>query len=166
MTVRRLSLRTAHCRESGNLVELVRAQQLGPRFRGDERRRLPHDHPQRAVERAEHSVELLIAPENVSGRRNDAVGALAARQPRIFLDAVDRDFTGAAEYRENRAVFEKVDGVIAPLAGRDLAAVKPQEPIELAAAESYFTGGDVRTMLVPAPRAWINFAEVHDGASC
>src|SRR6516165_226212 len=102
----------------------------------------------------------------MSGCRNNAVGALAARQPGIFLDAVDRNFTGAAEHGENRAIFQKIDGVIAPLAGRDLAAIKPQEPVKLAAAERYFTGGDVRTMLVPAPRAWIDFAEIHDGASC
>src|SRR6185437_9864285 len=125
-----------------------------------------HHQLQRTVERAEHPIQFLAAPYDVSGGRNDAIGALAARQLGIFLDAVDRHFTGAAEHGENRSVFEEVDGVIAPLPSRDFAAIEPQEPIELAAAERHSVGGDVPTRLVPAPRAWIDFAEVHDGASC
>src|SRR6516165_5130792 len=127
---------------------------------------LPRHHPQRAVERAEHPIQFLAASHDVSGRRNHAIGALAARQSGTFLDAVDRNLAGAAEHGEDRAGLEEIDGVIAPLPGRDFTAVEPQEPVKLAAAECHFAGGDVRTMLVPAPRAWIDFAELHDGASC
>jgi hypothetical protein len=63
------------------------------------------------------------------GRRDNAVGALAPAKPGVLLNAVDRHFAGAAEHRENRAIFKKIDGVIAPLAGGNFAAVKPQEPI-------------------------------------
>src|SRR6201987_4722790 len=142
------------------------APSLGSRLRGNEWIMSAHHYPQRAVKRAEHPIQLLASTQDVSGRRNNAVGAMAARQLGIFFDAVDRNFAGAAEHRENRAIFEEIDGVIAPLAGRNLAAIKPQEPVELAAAERHFVSGDARTMLVPAPRAWIDFAEIHGGASC
>src|ERR1043166_8065344 len=83
--------------------------------------------PHRLVEHAEHAVELMAALEDEPGRRNDAVDALAARETRIFFDAVNGDFRGAAEYREHGAVLEEVDRVIAPFPGRDLAAVESED---------------------------------------
>ena len=110
---------------------------------------------------AQHAIELVAAAHDQAGRRNHAVGALAARQPRIFLDAVDRDFRGAAEHREHRAVLEKIDGVIAPFAGGDHAAVEAENAVELAPVEGHLTGGGGRSKLAPAPLARFDFADVH-----
>src|ERR1700761_943864 len=103
----------------------------------------------------------MAAADDVSGGRNHAVSALAAAQFRVFLDAIDRHFRGAAEYREHRTILEEVDGIIAPFAVGDLAAVKPQNTIKLTPAESDLGCGGGRTSLAPAPRAWIGFAEIH-----
>ena len=93
------------------------------------------------VDRAQHAVELVAAAHDQAGRRDHAIGALAARQLGIFFDAVDRDFRGAAEHREHRAVFQEVDGVIAPFAGGDLAAIEIENAVELAAAEGDLVAG-------------------------
>src|SRR6185312_9709437 len=58
------------------------------------------DDVQRLVEHAQHAVEFWAALEDMAGHRHDAIGALAAREPRILLDAVDRHFGGAAEHRK------------------------------------------------------------------
>src|SRR5580704_17383807 len=97
----------------------------------------------------------------MAGGRNHAEGALAAAEFRVLLDAVDRNFAGAAENRKYRAVFQEIDCVITPLAGGDLAAIKAKDAVELAPAESHFACGGVRTLLAPAPPAWIDLAEVH-----
>ena len=89
------------------------------------------------VEHAQHAVEFVAAPHDQAGRRDHAVGALAARQPRIFLDAVDRDFGAAAEHREHRAVLEEIDGVVAPFSGGDHAAIKAEDAVELAPVEGH-----------------------------
>src|SRR5664279_4985149 len=93
----------------------------------------------------------MTAAHDQAGRRNDAVGALAARQLRIFLEAVERNLGGAAEHREHRAIFHEVDGVIAPFAGGDLAAIKIENAIELAAAECDVLGGGWATCRGSAP---------------
>ena len=49
--------------------------------------------------------EFVAAAQDQSARRDHAVDALLARQPRIFLDAIDRHFGGAAEHRKHRSVF-------------------------------------------------------------
>src|SRR5262245_33222738 len=85
---------------------------------------LSRHHAERLVDRAQHAVELGAAAYDQPGGRDHAVGALAARQLWIFLDAVERNFAGAAEHRKHSAVAEKVDGVIAPLAGSDLASIE------------------------------------------
>src|SRR6202790_5482971 len=122
---------------------------------------LARHHAQRAVERAEHAVEFLTAAHDVPGGRNHAEGPLAAAELWILLDAVDRHFRGAAENRKHRAVFEEIDGVITPFAGGDFASIEPQSAVKFAPAERHFAGGGVRTMLAPAPRAWIGIAEIH-----
>ncbi len=107
------------------------------------------DDAERAVERAEHAVELLAAAQDMAGGRNHAIGALPAAEFWIFLDAVDRHFRGAAENRKHRAVLEEIDGVIAPLAGGDFAAVEPQNAVELAPAEGYLACGGGRPCSPP-----------------
>src|ERR1700681_2836961 len=114
------------------------------------------------VERAQYAVELVAATDDEAGRGDDAVDALAARETGIFLDAVDRHFGGAAEDRKHRAVLQKVDGVITPLAGGDFAAVEAENAVEFATIESHSGrggGGDV--CAAPGNLAWVNFAEGH-----
>src|ERR1700709_1059340 len=94
-------------------------------------------HRQLAVDHQQHAVELVAAAQDQAARRDHAVDALLARQPRIFLDAVDRHFGGAAEYRKHRAVFEKIDGVIAPLAIGHHASIEIEDAIEFETVECY-----------------------------
>src|SRR4029079_1167180 len=70
-------------------------------------------------------------------------------------------FRGAAEHRENRAVFEKVDGVISPLAGCDLPSIQIENTIELATAECHLTYGgwcSAYRGTTPEGLAGVNFA--------
>src|SRR5271170_2728915 len=119
------------------------------------------DHAKRAVERAEYAIKLLAAAQNVTGRRDYAVGALPASKPRILLDAINGEFAGAAENGEHSPVLEKIDGVITPLAGGDLAAVKAENAVKLAPAEGDLACGGGRAQLAPAKHARFSFAECH-----
>src|SRR6202049_3289119 len=103
----------------------------------------------------------MAAAQDVPGRRNDAVGALAPPEPWVFLDAVDRDFRGAAENRKHRAVHQKIDCVITPLAGSNHAAVEAKNAVELPPAEGHFIRGGGRSKLAPAPRARFDFADIY-----
>src|SRR5580698_5644440 len=123
--------------------------------------RLASHHAERAVERAEHPVELGTAANDMAGGGNHAVGALAATQFWIFLDTVDRHFRGAAENRKHRTILEEIDGVIPPFAGSHFAAIEPKNAVELTPAESHFACGGGRALLAPAPRAWIGLADIH-----
>src|SRR5262249_36495285 len=126
------------------------------------------DEAKRRIEHAQHPLELVAALENQPGRRDDTVGALAARQPRAFLDAVDRNFARAAENREHRAVFEKIDRVIPPFPRGDLAPVKPKDAVELAAFEGYLRGEVRRSAqcLAPSELARFSLAEAHGASRC
>src|SRR5207249_11134007 len=88
-----------------------------------------------AIDRQQHTFEFVAAPQDQAGRRDHAVHALLARQPRIFLDAVDRDLGGAAEYRKHRAVFQKVDRVVAPFAIGDHAPIQIEDTVEFETIE-------------------------------
>ena len=55
-------------------------------------------HERQTVDRSQHTIEFVAAPHDQTGRRNHAIGALAARQLRSFFDAVERHFRGAAEH--------------------------------------------------------------------
>src|SRR5262249_57505412 len=83
----------------------------------------------------------MAAAHDQTCRRDHAIGALPARELRTFLDAVDRNFGGAAEHGEDRAVLEEVDSVVTPFAGGDLAAVKAENAVELAPVEGDSAGG-------------------------
>src|SRR5882724_4070322 len=90
---------------------------------------------QLAVDHQQHAVEFMAAAQDQAGRRDHAVHALLAREPRVFLDAIERDFGGAAEYRKHRAVLQEIDGVISPFAVGDHAPVEVQDAIEFEAVE-------------------------------
>src|SRR5208282_3841542 len=78
---------------------------------------LAGDDPERAVERAEHAVELPASAQDMAGCRDDAVGALPTSEPWIFFDPVDGKFAGTTENGKHRAIPEEIDGVITPFAG-------------------------------------------------
>src|SRR4029077_6044531 len=104
----------------------------------------------------------MSALDDQSGCRDHAVGALPARELGIFLDSVERHFGGAAENGKHRAVFQKINCVIAPFAGRDHAAIESENAVELAPAECHLPGDDGRnTALAPAMLARFGFAESH-----
>jgi len=100
----------------------------------------------------QHAIELMPAPHDQTGGGDDAVGALPARELRTFLDAVDWNFRCAAKDGEHRAVLEKIDGVIPPFTGRDLAAVEAENTVELAPVERHAAcGGEGRRARRGAP---------------
>ena len=72
-------------------------------------------------------------PEILDG---DHILALPVPEPGVLLDDVERPLGGAAIDREQRAVLEEVDGVVAPLARGDLASVEIEDRIELAPVEA------------------------------
>ena len=102
------------------------------------------DDAKRAIERTQHPVELVAAAQDVTRCRNDAVGALPAAEPRILLDPVNGEFAGPAENRKHRAVFEEIDGVIAPFARGDFAPVKTENAVKLSPAEGDLACGGGR----------------------
>src|SRR3954465_10736194 len=81
-------------------------------------------HRQLAIDHQQHAFEFVAAAQDQPGRGDHAVHALLAREPRILLDAIDRDFGGAAEYREHRTLPEEVDGIVAPFAVGDHPAIQ------------------------------------------
>src|SRR5262249_80193 len=106
----------------------------------------------------------MTATHDQAGGRDYAVGALPARQLRIFLDAVDRNLAGTTKHREHRAVLQEVDGIVAPFAGGDLAAIEAENAIELAPVESHAAhGGEGRGArgLAPLELARLGIAVAH-----
>src|SRR5258706_15463321 len=79
----------------------------------------------------------MATAQDQAGGRNHAIGALLACQPRIFLDAVDRNFGSAPEHRKDRAVFQEIDGVIAPFAVGNHSPVQIENAAELETIERY-----------------------------
>src|SRR5882724_10937609 len=108
----------------------------------------------------------MAAPQDQTGGGHHAVGALLARKLRIFFDAIDRHFRRTAEHREHRAVFQEIDRVIAPFAGRDHAAIEPEDPVELAPVEGHPADGGRRDRGAPQNLAWIALAEDHAAPPC
>src|SRR5712675_1175184 len=106
---------------------------LHPGYRTD----VPANHRQLAVDHQQHAIEFVAAAQDQPARRDHAVDPLLAREPRIFFDAIDGYFGGAAEYREHRAVLEKVDGIVPPLAIGDHAPVQIQNTIEFETIERH-----------------------------
>src|SRR5215470_1127994 len=100
----------------------------------------------------------MSAPNDEAGRGNHAVDPLPQGQRRIFFDAVDRNLGRAAKYRKHRSILQEIDGIVSPLAFRDLASVKTENAAQLAPIEGHL-GGDVssgkrcsaRTLVYPHP---------------
>src|SRR5579872_3236552 len=79
-----------------------------------------------------------MAPaQNHATCRDHAVNPLLARKPGIFFDPVDWNLRSAAENREHRAITQKIDGVIPPLAVGDHAAVQIQDAMEFEAIKRH-----------------------------
>src|SRR5215831_12601473 len=89
--------------------------------------------PLGALKHGEHPNKVVAALEDEAGGRHDAVGALSPRQPRMLLDAVKGYFAGVAEGTEHCLVAPEIDGVVAPFAGGDLAAVEIEDGAQLSA---------------------------------
>src|SRR3954469_7495048 len=116
------------------------------------------DQAHRFVDRPQHAIEFVAAAHDQASGRDDAVGALPPRQLRVLLDPVERDFRSAAEHRKHRAVAQEINGVIAPLAGGDLAAIEAEDAVELLPLEGHSAhGGDWRYagILAPAELTWL-----------
>src|SRR5208337_1313641 len=104
-----------------------------------------------------------------TGCRHDAVGSLAARELRAFLDTVDRNLAGAAKDGEHRAIPEEVDCIVPPFAGGNLAAVEAEYAIELAPVESHAGRGGGRRSgrrLAPVKLARFSIAIAHRRLLC
>src|ERR1700736_5967950 len=101
----------------------------------------------------------MAAAQDQPARRDHAVDALLAREPRIFFDAVDRHFGSAAEHREHRAIPQEIDGIVAPLAIGDHAPVQIQNAIEFEAIERHPAWQSTRSGIASrcAILAWIGF---------
>ena len=84
------------------------------------------DEPQSLVERPQDPREVVAALQDQARRRDDAVGPLPPREFRRLLDAVERTFRRAPEHREHCLFAQRVDRVVAPFAGRDLASIHIQ----------------------------------------
>src|SRR2546426_6752650 len=90
---------------------------------------------QLAIDHQQDTLEFVAAAQDQAGRRDHAVHALLARQPRILFDPVDRHFGSAAEDRKHRAVFQEVDGVVAPFAVGDHAPIQIEDTVEFETIE-------------------------------
>src|SRR6267142_3718438 len=101
----------------------------------------------------------MAALQDQAGDRHDAEDALASRQLRVFLDAIDRHFRGPAEHREHRPVLQEIDGIVAPFAGGHLATIEPEDALELSPAEGdLVAGSEERKGFAPARLAGFGFA--------
>jgi hypothetical protein len=79
----------------------------------------------------------VATPNDQSRRRDHAVSSLPAFQFWILFDAINRHFGRATEHRKNSPVFQKIDGVVAPFASGNFAAIEVENAIEFAAAEGH-----------------------------
>jgi len=82
---------------------------------------------QMLLEYREHAMKIVTALEDEAGGRHDAVGALPPRQPRALLDAVEGYIAGVAKGGEHCLLAPKIDGVVAPFAGGDLAPIEIED---------------------------------------
>src|ERR1700722_11168490 len=101
------------------------------------------DDAERFIKGTQHAVELLAAADDQTGRRDQAIGALPPCEPRVLLDTVERDLAGAAKDREDRTVLQEIDGIVAPFAGRDLAAIETEQAAQLGTVERDLCRGDM-----------------------
>src|SRR5262249_51879563 len=135
------------------------------------RRRCRHPCPQsgrhdaeRPIDRPQHGVKLVAAAHDQTGRGDDAVGALPARELWTFLDTVNWNFRSAAEHGKYRAVLQEIDRVIAPFAGGNFATIEAENAVELAPVEGHSGwGGEGRSSggFAPVELARLSIAVAH-----
>src|SRR5207249_3228811 len=82
---------------------------------------------------------------------------------------IDRYFRRSAEDGKDGAIPEEIDGVVAPFAGGDHAAVEAEDARQLAAVEGDAVaggGGGKNAALAPAGLTRFGFAEGHAAPPC
>src|SRR3546814_886390 len=114
---------------------------MGPRFRGDTRifkgsPSIPDQLHQLAFDGGEHIGQLVAAFQDRPGFGDERPHALSAPQGGAFFDAIFGAFGGAAKGRENGGVTVEVHRIIAPMPGRDHAAVKVEDAHEFGTLET------------------------------
>src|SRR3546814_6645935 len=89
-----------------------------------------------AFDGGEHIRKLIAAFQDRPGFGDERPHALTAPQGGAFFDAIFGAFGGAAKGREDRGVAVEVHRIIAPMPGRDHAAVKVEDAPEFGALEA------------------------------
>jgi hypothetical protein len=89
---------------------------------------------QAAAQGRQHVAHCLAVGEVLASAEQREV-AVAAHARRRLDDREERAFMGVAKYREQRRAIALTDGIVAPLAARDLAAVEREELVQFEAAE-------------------------------
>src|SRR5919106_138275 len=88
-----------------------------------------------AEQHAQNLGQIGAAPQDRPAASDDAVEAKLAAQLWSFLDPVDRGFGGAVKNRKHRLLAAVIDGVVAPLARGNHAAIKSEYCSEFAPVE-------------------------------
>jgi hypothetical protein len=90
---------------------------------------------QSAVEGRDHMAEVVTVLENKAGCRNHRKGALLAREPRVFLDPVERKLASAPVDGKDRLLGRKIDRIIPPFSVADFAAIEFEDFLQLVPAK-------------------------------
>ena len=86
--------------------------------------------------------QFVTALENRAVTVDDAVSTLLASEFGILLDAIECHFAGASIDGKDGAIFQMVDGIIAPFTISDLKAVNSQNGRQFPAIETDLRRGD------------------------
>src|SRR3546814_4210007 len=97
---------------------------------------VPDQLHQLAFDGGEHIGKLVAAFQDLPGFGDEGPHALPAPQGGAFFDAIFGAFGGAAKGRENGGVTVEVHRIIAPMPGRDHAAVKVEDAHEFGTLET------------------------------
>src|SRR5690606_25021759 len=108
-------------------------------LRGGWKRRLEasaFDELEALVENPQHALQFVAALHDQPACGDDRIGALLLRQLRVLLDAEKRHLACPAKDGEHGAVAQMVDGIVAPRAGGDHAAIDVQDFAEFMPVET------------------------------
>lgn len=94
-----------------------------------------HDAKTFFLKHAQNLCEIMPAPQNVSARVCDRVGALAPRKIRPLFYGEGRLLRGALVHAEGGMIAESPDGVIAAFALRNKASVNAKDKLKLLAVK-------------------------------
>jgi hypothetical protein len=95
---------------------------------------------QLALDGREHGAQFVPAFQDRTGFADERPHPLPVAQFGAFFDAIFGAFGGAAEGAEDGSVTAEVDGIIAPVARRDHAAVKVENARQFVALKADLTG--------------------------